>query len=1421
AFFSARMAELSADGRYIDELERVLYNAMLTAVGESGTEYTYENPLESTDHRRWAWHDCPCCPPMFLKLTGAMPGYIYSSSADTAFVNLFISSKAQLPLACGKIAIETETGYPERGDVAVRIGTAGRFALKLRIPGWALGRENPFGLYVSEAPGPVEIKVNGEPFAFETADGYAAIVREWNEGDEVALSLPVGERTVRANPLVKDVAGKTARARGPVVYALENGACVPYYSVANGDGGAKCSFSVWNSAPVEVEAKGGGKEFLVFSANGVKEKFAISAPVFTLDGRRVSMEADLAASGEPVRLANGVDEYAYEGKVKALDGAGIRVVVRVAPDSPVVRFRYELTADDGKSFTMDKADGRDGIEYFSADVSRWNAAKEMRLSEYDAATHAYRLTEHPIFPRDYENSIAFQGPMCVFGGEDGTSMLLAYEHGSQAPCKFLEFAVSPDRRASLRAVRGNYWDGREITPSSPYETIWFQAAVVKGGEDALAKSYRDFVLDRFTLNYGSRMPYIFYNTWASQERDKWWDHSGDFMNLMNEERILGDIDIAHELGVDVFVVDVSWFRQTGDWIVDENRFPHGLEAVSEKLKRYGMKMGLWFNPTEAAQNSEMMARNRKSVMSYDGVESPVHSVWQTPGSQNICVVSDYWKDFADRLIEIARKLDVTYFKWDGISQFGCNSPDHLHGDARTTGEDRHECYSFEQVRYLDKIVDRICDAIPGAIVDFDVTEGGRCVGLAFLASGKYFATNNGPYYNNLDIPFDWDNATTWCNVYVYPGPARAWVVRSSLDYDKWLPSVLFYAHYLPDGPVDSALINLGSMILGQNGVWGNLRAVSPGNLRIFGEALAEYKKVRDDITRASPVRIGRIGASPEIHEKIAGNGNGAVVIFANEGGEHVYVTEHKAAPVLWKSDTVDVSYDARGRAIVKLKLEYSWGAGIVIFGRDAGDFEVEKGGSKLKVEKARVSEQPINRRWPGHQRQLSQTGFSRFVRFDADGPAELEILAMRDFNDVVVKPLSKKTKVGRCGRRISLEIPGPGAYSVELDGCKDNLMVFADPPAEYGVDPGDPSVRYFGPGEHDAGVIEMKSGETVFIDDGAVVYGRIYAKDADDIRIVGRGILDASRVREKKIRDDPAKDREEFEKGFAVCNVERFDTITLDFCDRVEIDGITIRDSLIYNIRPTGCRGVRINDVKTIGNWRYNSDGFDMHNCRDVVISGSFLRTYDDSICVKGFDYRMDEADMLHDGEMFDIFENVLVTNCTIWCDWGRALEIGAETRANEIRNVRFADCDIIRSAHVALDVQNVDYADVHDVEFENIRVEIDGHTPRPAMQASDDQVYFDDPLDGYMPTLFCSTVLYIPEYSKGDARRGNNRNIRLKDIFVTAPSMPASVLSGFDAGHRTGAVSIDGLYLNGVRVGRDGANVSVGDFADEPDFVE
>ena len=686
------------------------------------------------------------------------------------------------------------------------------------------------------------------------------------------------------------------------------------------------------AAHADVAVSGGRTDFLAVSHSAAAQKLTLTAPVFEIDGCAVTASVDrLDRVKGPTRLGNGVDESVWAGVLKDFPSARIAVTVRESPLTPVARFKYELSAAPGSSFRLTKKSGRDAIAYGTCGVSRWAKARtEVRFGEYDSLSHAYRPSDHDMPQRAFENSIAFQGPFLSFVGEDSAA-LLAYEHGSQAPDTYLEFACAPDETVALRAVKGNYPANRVVTEENPFESVWFQAAVVKGGADELAAAYRDFQLKRCTVNVGSRKPYVFYNTWASQERDKWWDKSGDFMRLMNEKRILEDVDVAHELGVDVFVVDVSWFKQTGDWIVDEKRFPRGLGVVRERLRKHGMKMGLWFNPTEAAKNSAMMARNRRSVMSFRGEESREHSVWSTPGSQNICVVSPYWKDFADRLIEIARELDVMYFKWDGISQFGCDSPDHDHGDATTTSADRHDCYSFEQVRYLCKIVDRICDAIPGAIVDFDVTEGGRCVGLAFLSSGKYFATNNGPYYPHIDVPYDWDTSDTWSNVFVYPGPARAWICRASLDYDRWIPSVLFLCHFLPDAPRESELINLGSLMLGPNGIWGNLQCVPPEGRRLFGEALAAYKHVRDDITAASPVRVGRIGSSPEIHEKIAPNGNGLFVMFANEGGDHVYVTEHSVAPVLWKSDGVAVEKDAKGRAVLRCHFEKA-SAAIVVFG---------------------------------------------------------------------------------------------------------------------------------------------------------------------------------------------------------------------------------------------------------------------------------------------------------------------------------------------------------------------------------------------------------------------------------------------------------------------------------------------------------
>ena len=186
------------------------------------------------------------------------------------------------------------------------------------------------------------------------------------------------------------------------------------------------------------------------------------------------------------------------------------------------------------------------------------------------------------------------------------------------------------------------------------------------------------------------------------------------------------------------------------------------------------------------------------------------------------------------------------------------------------------------------VVDRLGAACPEAIVDFDITEGGRCVGLAFLAAGKYFLINNGPYYGSYDIPSMVGN---WCNIFVHPGQARGWICRTPLTFDKWLPSTLFLTHYLPDDPAESQRLNIASLILGQNGIWGDLPQLSADGIQHFASLLGKYKQVRDAITASDPEVTGLVGGL-EIHEKIArASGQGVIAIFATATGTYRYLQQ--------------------------------------------------------------------------------------------------------------------------------------------------------------------------------------------------------------------------------------------------------------------------------------------------------------------------------------------------------------------------------------------------------------------------------------------------------------------------------------------------------------------------------------------------
>jgi alpha-galactosidase len=667
-----------------------------------------------------------------------------------------------------------------------------------------------------------------------------------------------------------------------------------------------------------------------YQVKGSGRVHRLAAPRFEIDGAVVEAALDtVEPAGPPVPLANGCVEYSWQGALAGHPGLSLLIRFRLAVSNPVVRFAYTLKSDKPRKLT--KAGGVDRLEYAGISLGDYPQATEVRLSDFLETVHSYCPQEAPVAGREFAQRRSVMGPILT-AGDGSHQLLLAYEHGSMVPDAFIRFDLDEGRGAKVRAVKGNYVGGQELGPKQPFETIWLDFAAVDGDLDLMARHFRTFVLKHLSANAESRKPYIFYNTWNYQERNQAWNQK-PYLESMNLERMLAEIDVAHRMGIEVFVLDTGWYEKSGDWRVSMQRFPDGLKKVKAKLNGYGMKLGLWFAPTTAALTSSIMAGHQECVMSWQGKKPEPHQVWETDFSLPLCLASRFWMAVADELIRVSRELGVTYFKWDAVGQYGCDDPGHGHGGPGNSAAERADAYAFQLPLALARIADRICAAIPEAIVDFDVTESHRAVGLGFLAAGKYFLINNGPYFGSYNIPCP----PGYCsNMFFFPGPARAWICRAPLGFDKWIPSTLFLTHYLPDDPADNQLITIASLILGQNGIWGDLPTISQEGVERFGAILGRYKQVRDDITNASPVRSGPVGGDPEVHEKIdAITRRGAVVLFASHAGTYSYLTENTVAATCWCTEGVTVERDPQGRATITATFDKP-NARIVFFGVEPG-----------------------------------------------------------------------------------------------------------------------------------------------------------------------------------------------------------------------------------------------------------------------------------------------------------------------------------------------------------------------------------------------------------------------------------------------------------------------------------------------------
>ena len=232
-FWNQRMFLLHGESKYIDVLEKTLYNGLISGVGLDGKSFFYTNAMQisksfkgaDTEPERSGWFTCSCCPTNVARLIPSIPGYMYAQNGNSIYVNLFISGTGSLMVGGKKLTIVQQNNYPWDGGLLFTVDpqSAMNFDMRIRIPGWAQNEAIPSDLYSYEHQfaQKAEIKVNGLPVDYKVEHGYALISRKWKKGDKIDVNLPMEIRRVVANNNVEGDIGKVALQRGPIMYCAE------------------------------------------------------------------------------------------------------------------------------------------------------------------------------------------------------------------------------------------------------------------------------------------------------------------------------------------------------------------------------------------------------------------------------------------------------------------------------------------------------------------------------------------------------------------------------------------------------------------------------------------------------------------------------------------------------------------------------------------------------------------------------------------------------------------------------------------------------------------------------------------------------------------------------------------------------------------------------------------------------------------------------------------------------------------------------------------------------------------------------------------------------------------------------------------------------------------------------------------------
>ena len=353
--------------------------------------------------------------------------------------------------------------------------------------------------------------------------------------------------------------------------------------------------------------------------------------------------------------------------------------------------------------------------------------------------------------------------------------------------------------------------------------------------------------------------------------------------------------------------------------------------------------------------------------------------------------------------------------------------------------------------------------------------------------------------------------------------------------------------------------------------------------------------------------------------------------------------------------------------------------------------------------------------------------------FDITGPVRVEITVPMPLQSVKVRPASAGICAAIDGQTFSFELTQPRKLCIEINGSLAYpLFLFVSQPEQDAPSPDDPNVIYFGSGLHEPGKVMLQEGQTAYLAGGAVVRGHFAAKDVHHVRILGRGILDAS--------------------------ANRASMITMTRCTDVLIEGVTIlkQPPFFWTTSFWSCDDLRISNLKILAGDSFSNDGIDLVSCHRALVEDCFVKCYDDCIVVKAFHT---------DGRTA---ENITVRKCLLWNIQAYGVNIGPELHTTEVRDITITDCDIINPQHTETD-PNDDYffycgvlgivnggdAVVSNVLFDDIRIE--------------------------NPTAKLISIKIMKEavWNKGCTAYGEIRDVLFRNVRVLdGPFLPSEILS-------------------------------------------